>query len=384
MNKKLLFQLVCVLALVSCRVSENGYIVLDIDKATNAQKQLDLSHVSSSVKYVCLETKEECLIDETSVVYVGLVNNNFLIADLYGCYLFDPNGEFVKQIGGKGEGPGEYVNIGNVWYDDQSKQIFISSTSSYADGIIVFDEDGNYKKTLLPNTRISDWTIVGDSVIVLNIPNYLGDSKNKTVFISQHGDTLSTVTNYDHFQMNGSPLSLNNRAIFYLYNNEKYYLRTFNDTVYRITRSCELVPAYVFLSSSHKVSDELRMDGGAFVSTDFDYIIPWSVIETDRFLFVHMFRNKKGLIPYCYDKQSKEFFSMTKSVESDLYGFADDLSNNLLSVYPQYVLTNNLGCILLSASTILSLKDKNPEIANRDFCDLEEDSNPVLSVMKVF
>jgi hypothetical protein len=363
-------------------MSEHSYIVLDIDKATNTQKQFNLSYVSGSVKYICLETKDECLINEASIVCVGLVNNNFLIADLNGCYLFDPNGKFIKQIGNKGEGPGEHMNIGNVFYDDQSKQIFISSTYSYADGILVFDENGNYKKTILPNIRISDWTVLHDSIIVLNIPNYTGNSENKTAFISRNGDTLSTKANYDHFQMNGSPLSLNNRAVFYPYDNEKYYLRTFNDTIYRITGSCELVPEYVFSSSSHKVSDKLRADGGVFAGTDFDFIIPWSVIETDRFLFISMFRNKKGLIPYFYDKKNKEFFSM--STQSDLYGFADDLSGNLLSVYPQYILTDNLVCTLLSPNTILKLKEKNPDIINRDFCYLEEDSNPVLSVIEVF
>jgi hypothetical protein len=335
------------------------------------------------MKYVCLETKDECLINEASIVYVGIVNNNFLIADLNGCYMFDSDGKFIRQVGRKGEGPGEHATIGNVFYDDLTKNIFISSTYSYADGIIVFDEKGNYKKTLLSNTRLPDWTILYDSIIVSNIPNYLGDSMNKTAFISLNGDTLSTVANDDHFHMNGSVLSLNNKAIFYTYNSEKYYMRTFNDTIYLINHLHKLIPKYIISSSNHKVYNELRVDGRKFASTDFDFIIPWNIIETDRFLFINMYRNKKGLIPYFYDKKEKEFSSISQSVKSDLYGFTDNLSGNILSFFPQYKLGENLVCMALSPNTILELKEENPDVINLDFCHINEESNPILSIIEI-
>ncbi|MDR1645236.1 MAG: 6-bladed beta-propeller [Tannerellaceae bacterium] len=387
MNSKsliqVLIQIVCVFIVASCSTSEDSLIVFDIDKATISSKQFNLSSIANSVEYVCLETKDECLINEASIVYIGVVNNNFLIADLNGCYMFDSGGRFIKQVGRKGEGPAEHANIGTVFYDEKTKSILISSTYSYADGILVFDEKGNYKKTLLSNTRLPDWTILNDSIIVSNIPNYLGNSVTKAAFISLNGDTLSTVANDDHFRMNGSVLNLNNRAVFYTNSNNKYYMRNFNDTIYLISYMQKLIPKYVVSSSDHKASNELRADGNKFANTDFDYIIPWSIIETDRFLFVNMFRNKEGLVPYFYDKKNEEFFSIAKSIKSDLYGFTDDLTGNILSFFPQYQLSDNLVCAVLSPNTILELKKKFPDTINLDFCYLNEYSNPVLSIIKI-
>jgi hypothetical protein len=384
MNSKFMLQLLSLVVLISCSTSEHGFIVLDVDKATTMPQRLNVSAIANSVEYICLETSDKCLINEDAIVHVGLVNNNFLIADPNGCYLFEPNGKFIQQVGRKGEGPGEHASIGNVFYDDHSEQIFISSAYSYADGILVFDAHGNYKKTMLSNTRIPKWTMVQDSVIVLNIANYMGNAENKAAFLSPTGDTLSTIANDDYFQLTGSPLSLNDNAIFYHYNKECYYMRTFNDTIYRITHQRELAPKYVVASVNHKTSNELRTDGGKFATTDFDFIIPWTIIETDRFLFINMFRNRKGLIPYFYYKKNKEFHSIAQSSQSGLYGFVDDLSgNNMLTLFPQYQLKNNLVCMVLSPNKILELKEKSPDLMNFEPCYLNEESNPVLSIIEI-
>jgi len=63
-----------------------------------------------SVKYIPLETNNSCLIADAS--FVSLYDEFILVADSkHNVFLFDLNGKFIRKIGIKGKGPGEYQTI---------------------------------------------------------------------------------------------------------------------------------------------------------------------------------------------------------------------------------------------------------------------------------
>jgi hypothetical protein len=287
-------------------------------------------------------------------------------------------GTFIKQIGSKGNGPGEYRNIGNVVYDEKDNRIMITSTSY--PGILVYNENGDYIETLLKQVHLSHWSLLNNETIALNIGNYMGDSKEKLAFILLSGDTLSTIPNFDLFNGSKAPLSLNNMAIFYPFKGNVYYNRMFNDTIYYLNKDRDLIPQYIFLSSKHKIERSIRADAMNFVNTTIDYILPWQIIETDKYLFVNMFRNKKGLKPYFYDKDKNKFISVTNSEDHDSDGFINDLDNGVV-FYPQYKLQDKMVCMILSPTHILELKERS--LLSNMFLEVNEDSNPIIAIVEI-
>ncbi|MDR2120998.1 MAG: 6-bladed beta-propeller [Tannerella sp.] len=367
-------------ALLCCKNvdNSNSLVLLNIDEATENETQMYLSSIGRTIKYVCPETKEDCLINENSIVFTGLVQNSLLIADLNGCYLFDMDGRFIRQIGHKGNGPGEYGNIGNVVYDEKNNKIMITSTSTR--GILVYDDKGNYIETLLSQVNLSHWALLNNEAIALNIGNYMGNSSVKSAVISLSGDTLSTAPNSDLFNGSRSPLSLNNMAVFYPFEDKVYYNRMFNDTIYYFDKNYELIPRYIFLSSRHKLESTIRADAMKFVETTVDYILPWQIIETEKYLFVNMFRNKKGLKPYFYDKDKNEFVCVTNAENHNADGFINDLDNGPV-FYPHYKIRDEVVCMILNPSHIIELKKQSllPDM----FLDVNEDSNPVIAIVEL-
>jgi hypothetical protein len=371
----------CLLStLLCCKNADNGhgFVLLNIDEATEKGEQMYLSSIGRTIRYVGLETRDDCLLNENSIVFAGLVKNNLLIADLNGCYLFNMDGKFIRQIGHKGAGPGEYGTIGNVVCDERNNKIMITSAST--PGIVVYDGEGNYIETLLNRVNLSHWALLNDETIALNIRNYRGDSKEKLAVISLSGDTLSTAPNFDLFNDRRSPLSLNNQAVFYPFEDRVHYNRMFNDTVYRLDKNGELIPRYIFLSSKHKLESIIRADAMKFVETTVDYILPWQIMETDKYLFVNMLRNRKGLKPYLYDKDKHKFSSVTTVDSRDSDGFVNDLDNGPV-FYPHYKIRDKQLCMILSPAHILKLKEQSllPDM----FSEINEDSNPVIAIVEL-
>jgi hypothetical protein len=361
-----------------CRNADNGLVLLNIDEATENEEQISLSSIGRTIKYVGLETASECLLNENSIVFAGLVKNKLLVADMNGCYLFNMDGKFIKRVGSKGNGPGEYGNIGHVVYDERSNRIMITSTSTR--GILVYDENGYHIETLLNQVNLSHWALLSNEAIALNIRNYMGDNREKLAVLSLSGDTLSTAPNFDLFNGSRSPLNLNNMAIFYPFEDKVYYNRMFNDTIYFLNKDYELIPRYVFLSSKHKVESTIRADAMKFVETTVDYILPWQIIETDKYLFVNMLRNKKGLKPYCYDKGRNKFVSVVSADNHDSNGFINDLDKGCV-FYPQYKIEDKTLCMILRPAHIIELKKQSllPDM----FLEVSEDSNPVIAIVEL-
>lgn len=85
-----------------------------------------------SIKYIQLETSEECMIGEVSEVKVQ--DDYLIILDvLKKVYLFEKStGRFIRQIGSIGQGAGEYVSVNTI------------SLSPDKDGIYIFDNARGY------------------------------------------------------------------------------------------------------------------------------------------------------------------------------------------------------------------------------------------------
>jgi hypothetical protein len=127
---------------------------------------------------VLLQLKEELAIgnenDENSAFYKGTSlaidkDENIYIFDFGNCKLqiYDKSGHYVRTVGRKGQGPGEFEFASDPYIDDSTNNIFIASRIKPA--ISVFNPSGIFIKTIplkfriypiaiFPNEYIFGWT----------------------------------------------------------------------------------------------------------------------------------------------------------------------------------------------------------------------------------
>jgi len=114
-------------------------ISVDIDNITS---QLLLSNFAESITSVGLELTDESLIHPGRLMRIILTEEKIFIAQRENIIVFDKTGNFIRSIGSKGQGPGEYISIQNMTVDEKNKRLFVNSATK----IICYDFNGNVLK----------------------------------------------------------------------------------------------------------------------------------------------------------------------------------------------------------------------------------------------
>ncbi len=88
-------------------------------------KKINLSEIAWNVEYIKLETKNDALLNRPSKVLFH--NDNMIIMNRgnHELLMFTKSGRFIRKIGSRGKGPGEFVSL-NGFYIDPDNYIFIT------------------------------------------------------------------------------------------------------------------------------------------------------------------------------------------------------------------------------------------------------------------
>ncbi|MDR1951832.1 MAG: 6-bladed beta-propeller, partial [Bacteroidales bacterium] len=117
----------CTLSLTGCanpqqklNTSSATPIYVDMNKA----KLVLIWDEMDLVNYVPLETTDESLIREISKIY-ATPSHIIIFEEKYSnIFLFDQTGVFLRKIGRRGNGPGEYVNLTDIFFEEASGLIY--------------------------------------------------------------------------------------------------------------------------------------------------------------------------------------------------------------------------------------------------------------------
>ena len=126
MNKiRLLFFTSLAIYISACQMQTETLKTVPVD--IHEDSPVKLSEIAEEVDKISLELTDESLLSLINkVIYHG---DRLIIYDSYGprVLLFDSQGKFIRQIGSKGQGPGEYIYISDVAFDISENIVFISS-----------------------------------------------------------------------------------------------------------------------------------------------------------------------------------------------------------------------------------------------------------------
>jgi hypothetical protein len=358
--------------------------VINLFEAIENRKSINIGDISTDFEYISLETKDECLTGTRLSVYS---NDQFLIAiDREKILLFDrKDGKFIREIGHKGNGPGEYSRTYSVMPFDEVKNIIYAGRTKKRYG---YSLEGQLRDTLTIPELVLEIANIDDNTFAAFMPDYQGGEKNKIKIFNHNDSLLKTFPNYLSAPKTQSVFVWNPSSWFYKLDKQLYLYQLFNDTIFHVGTT-SLNPRYVFNMGPYSPPYEMK------TSLEFEpdkFFMMKTIQESSRYLFCSFNFNKKNYIAI-YDKSNKTTVVNDYSPESgngseSSKGFIHNINDFVPLEFSSINGKAELIC-KMDAFRIKQWFDLNPEKINqlpknlRGLKNIQETSNPVIMIAKL-
>lgn len=402
----------CIILLMSCKnriIQENknimnlqleAPIIIDIARDFNKKKEFKLSEIADDIEYVKLEKTTESLIGGgipfwyITKEYIFVYNSNRLLQ-------FSRKGNYIKQIGKYGRGPGEILSTRGLALNESNNTLYV--ISNFANKVLKYDIDTGEFLGDFPINNALGSAMLPKSFLIIAKDTFMALSHPVTQFTSDY-------VIFEIFNDNGNVLAQKKSSLFSIQNDDKNvkriengftqvwffneHFRLFedlNDTIYDIKNN-HLEPVYLFNLNGYKGPFDLMTTN--YVRSKINYIRLFGFWETSKFLLFRFYYNGNS---YCaqYDKIRKEFHQLinTKDNSGKMY---NDIDGGL-SFWPLYSvdhLDNEWICYMdaidfkqqLSNGWLMTSEAKYPDKKEKliNFVNnLAIDDNPVLIFLKL-
>jgi hypothetical protein len=328
-NFKLCYYTIFLLLVIGCNNFKNNEVLqiekIDINEGFKKKEKLQLSSIAKEIKYIPLETKDECLIG--SINKILFFKNLLFIKDdiTKTLFIFDDNGKFVRKIGSKGKGPGEYIFITDFTVMPKDTMIFLYD--GVQQRLIKFLSNGTFVQQYYmsnPPRKLSFWN---DSMIVLAYPYpdfcYNGGKSLLVCTNSLLKFTTKLNREYENISIQDSysiPSTSCVRLEYYC--DSLTYWEYKYDTIYRIKNN-EIMPRYVLLYDN-KIPHKIKDINNGF-KQDFTCIRDY--VEAKNYIFFMQILFKNKLFQIMYNKKTHEvtniFFEHKYFYEGGFYNDID-------------------------------------------------------------
>ncbi len=384
--------------------SPDGLIHIDVLEAFKNEKNLKLSDFVKDVEFVQFEASKDAYFMNARSCTVG--KKYIMIADdgEDRVILFDRQGKFIRHIGRKGKGPGEYNHPWQSAMDPSEEYIFI------ADGIV---------------NKLIKYTVEGELVKEISTKDIaLGRFIDEIRFINEEQfvlilrrpirqvDGFASLPLYDKElnllnkilpRANDENLSLhtNPHAVFGLSENRMTFWEPFLDTLYTITPEGDAIPTHVVGFSKGGPSREYATTPTYNRDRNLEpENTIFSISEFGDYMHIGG-RNKDGWFTVLYHQKTREMFQLpyhatcdtsgtfkSRTLENDLFGinpvtireYSKKTDRVIAWSRPGWIASSyDLECIRAKKVKFPKLRDRFLEIAE----DPEASSQMLLVLMKL-
>ena len=254
--KRILFFLFASFCLSACsdKKQAENYPVIDVVGCIGKYQKVYCSDLFSSIELIPLETRDECLLDVPGYLFSsGVIMNNDLILVSYTSnnddklYSFDRTGKFLKQIGRRGQGPGEYHSFFSFSFSSDNSSIYLFCANSK---ILEFDVNGKFIHSLtipkIEGKELGRSSYAGNNLFVGH-RQYTGENKYNYCLYDRDGNIAKCFPNHIFFNRVDKRRSISYDFTLYPVRvDDRMYLKEYvNDTIYCLINSF-MQPAFVF------------------------------------------------------------------------------------------------------------------------------------------
>lgn len=370
--------LVLLLIMCSCHESNesqaiqnyNGVIDINISKALNNSQEFNLSDVIEDVDFITLESSAESFFRYAERIQV---TENFILIvgvrefEQHRVLLFDRSGEYLRQIGHRGKGPGEYISFINATIDPKERYVIVFDGQKFLkydiDGTFLKEqrkpEGSRYRKNSAPLFLDDDHFAVAN-----NRPYKATDDFYKiTVF-----DLDFRKTNRLLNAQNNDSLCLRRQIIKLLPGGgEKLFFESFINNIYALDALPEPVLRYHLIIDEDAYTLEDMTVPLLRTSSDRRFHSVINVTNMPDHLLItteHNTKNEVNIYQFLYDKEEKETcllqndfdcYKPTGKLDKLMYSFHNDLFG--IPVPLGYFSENTFSTTMLSMDYLAEMID---------------------------
>ena len=158
------FSVISIFCFLSCNTSTQFNIpTLNVEYALNNNSEADCHEKIELLSIIPLETSETVLLADVRKIVPS--NDLLFILDTeLKLRLFDKDGNFIREIGQEGQGPGEYAMLTDFTIDEERKEVYMNDVLK----IVVYDYEGNFKRNIsLEDDNLQVLTFCNDKVFYI-------------------------------------------------------------------------------------------------------------------------------------------------------------------------------------------------------------------------
>ena len=232
----------------------------------------------------------------SKVILADFTDRYILASEMNICLLYDKKGNFLRQIGKPGRGPGEYTG-GISLVSLTNERVYLRDFLGY--DLIEYNLDGTFvkkhKNSFLGDGkyRLEEAVLLSDSMIFGNIENRTGQEVYKALIIDKQGNIKYSYKNNFRFNLESGTWSVKShvRADINRFKNEIFLKEHYNDTLFQLDEQYRLTP--VFVLDLGKYKEPLSEKGKNWPERDLlSYIDLYHVFQTEKLLILIYDLNK--------------------------------------------------------------------------------------------
>jgi len=371
-----LFFISLIILFISCDSSSNenkGLKIIyleDICVQEEKGEVIILEDFFSKVQVIPLETSDDVLVDKIYKIY--LYNDLIYVFENYRIAVFDLKGKYIKIIGRKGQGPGEYPDLRSATACFYRDYIFVNVPT--INSILSYDlNSGEFIRSFQSPRRLGQIKKIDDNIFAGYLPNNRGDEPNRIYFFNREGSVVDSIKNNQVIdKINFSIHVGGSEEPFYFCNNSVGFKEALSDTLYVITPDLDLEPYYRIDMGKYTRTQEMIYSNPqemfsvmkATKSINFYY-------ENSRYVIMRIFGNRFSMI--LMDKETGELKNVRFQYNEEMS--TEFIKEKLYSSYPgsDYLIRDGTPFFMPSYVS----EDGKTFIRTEDSA-VDEDANPII------
>ncbi len=377
------------LTFASCSIkdkvnSNNPLVVLDMETLLDNQEEVKLSDIAESIRYVSLETNLEAQCQTLQYIIRG--EKIFIRNKNQTVFLFDGDGNFVRQIGRIGQGPGEYAGMDYMDVSADGDLVYYYYTRQNV-GYVFSSEGDKISKFELkyPSWRFAALSV--DRHVMISPYGAMSPDSEPFLFyiLEGEGKVTRVFPSSKVIAMGG------NFGLGKFVSTPKGVLgfHALNDTVYSFSPEGRRTPKYVLNYGDKRLPNEEHDDMMKLYDNRDRYFYSPSLHETANQLFVRVNYNKKSWLGIWQHKNHSltPIRSDNGTIENNLDGGIDFWPAASDGDHTVYRLLKAIDLLEARNNEDFQGKDFKSEKDRSNFTDmldnLQENDNPVIMFVKL-
>ena len=241
-----------------------------------------MSEFVSRVEYVKLETKPECFVKSMQGI---TFSKNFIALYEYPSkriMIFTKEGKYLNDIGRVGQGPGEYNRARSIIISPDEKYVAFMQSGNL---VYLYNLGGTFRGSTSGSSELID-AIAFDhdgALVVYQQKLYLPDEGG--YMILKYDENLSIVDSLMFHKPDKSALgAMYVQDQLITYEDDLYVRQVFNDTVYKMTTTGLVEPAYIINLGDVKLPSFKPTRQESYLK----YLYVVSIHLSDQYFLVHL------------------------------------------------------------------------------------------------